>query len=291
MPWRYGVVPFGLASDSPITVFVRYKMFREIIDHGKSDMDREIMGILLGQAYICPLTERKYICIEAAIRSKLATGTSTKVVFDHDAWAEVLTKKEKEYPSLRVMGWYHTHPRMGVFFSQADEFCQKLAFTNRWQIGVTYDPASNSAGLFGWDENGSIALLDGFYELLDKDYTFSRIAGLGINWDFKNIAVRKQANKSKESHRRDASAGAVVTPPPSAVFMRQPQSLPVRQVSPPGSRRAEPASSGCVTVGERDTGRTVLKWALAAVIIMLLVAVALVIGQATKFVTITFPGM
>lgn len=42
-------------------------------------------------------------------------------------------------------------------------------------------------------------LLDGFYELLDRDYTFSRIAGLGINWDFKNIAVRKRTNKNKGS--------------------------------------------------------------------------------------------
>lgn len=59
---------------------------------------------------------KKYICIEAAIPSKLAIGTSTKVVFDHDAWAEILAKKERDYPSLRVTGWYHTHPRVGVFF-------------------------------------------------------------------------------------------------------------------------------------------------------------------------------
>jgi proteasome lid subunit RPN8/RPN11 len=286
MPWHHGVVPFGLPWDSQITVFIRYRVFRDISDHGKSGMDREIMGILLGQAYVCPLTEKKYVCIETAIPSKLAAGTSTNVVFDHDAWAEVLTIKEKDYPSLRVTGWYHTHPRMGVFFSPADEFCQKLAFTNRWQVGMTYDPARNSSGLFGWDENGGIALIDGFYELLDKDYTFSRIAGMGMNWDFKNVAVKKQTDKNRESRQRAASiAGAV------RASNQQPHISPSRQALPPDSRHAKPALSYGAAGADRDTGKAALKWALVVVILMLLITIALVIGQALEIVIITFPGM
>lgn len=61
IPWHYGVVPFGLPWDSQVTVFIRYTVFREISDHGKSDMEREIMGILLGQAYVCPLNEKIYL--------------------------------------------------------------------------------------------------------------------------------------------------------------------------------------------------------------------------------------
>jgi hypothetical protein len=42
---------------------------------------------------------------------------------------------------------------------------------------------------------------------------------------------------------------------------------------------------------DRDTGKAALKWALVVVILMLLITIALVIGQALEIVIITFPGM
>jgi len=196
MPWQKGVIPFGKPWDSEIILFFQSIVFKDIIDHGKSNLSREVMGILLGQIFTCPLSKKVHVIIDAAIPSRLAVGTGTKVVFDHDSWAEVLMKKERDYPLLQIVGWYHTHPAMGAFFSAADNFCHKLAFSNPWQIGITYDPTGNSGAIFGWDMN-NVTLIDGFYELLDTGFMFSKIANMGINWDFKNILLRKQPTREK----------------------------------------------------------------------------------------------
>jgi proteasome lid subunit RPN8/RPN11 len=268
MPWQDGVIPFGLPRDARTMVFLKPSALTVITKHGKSSVDKEVMGILLGHVFDCPVSKKRYDKVEVAIPSKLAKGTSTRVEFDHDAWAEVLAQKEILYPSMRIIGWYHTHPNLGAFYSSADEFCHKFAFPNAWQIGFTYDPVNNSGAFFGWDNDAAIALLEGFYELLESNYTFSRIANLGINWDFKRITVKRQERPGKAASN-SRSNDTPERHQHSSLLIAHPE--PVR-VSPMMQKRDNTGQQGFVDTS-KDWRKQVTciawKWALIIVLILL----------------------
>jgi proteasome lid subunit RPN8/RPN11 len=49
------------------------------------------------------------------------------------------------------VGWYHSHPGLGVFLSEQDRFIHKSFFGDEpWYIAVVFDPASGERGVFVW---------------------------------------------------------------------------------------------------------------------------------------------
>jgi proteasome lid subunit RPN8/RPN11 len=272
LPWQDGVIPFGLPGDARTMVFLKPSALTVITKHGKSSVDKEVMGILLGHVFDCPVSKKRYDKVEAAIPSKLAKGTGTRVEFDHDAWAEVLAQKEILYPSMRIIGWYHTHPNLGAFYSSADEFCHKFAFPMAWQIGFTYDPTNNSGAFFGWDNDTEVALLEGFYELLEPNYTFSRIANLGINWDFKRITVKRQERPGKaSSHSRNINTPERLQQ--STPLIANPE--PVR-VSHETQRRRSTVPQGFEdTAKDGSRPGNCLAWRRTLIIILILLLIAI----------------
>jgi len=54
------------------------------------------------------------------------------------------------YPGQRIVGWYHSHPRSGIFLSAHDLYVQSAFFAQSWQIGYVYDPVQAQRGFFGW---------------------------------------------------------------------------------------------------------------------------------------------
>jgi len=285
MPWQDGVIPFGLPRDAHTVVFLKPSVLTVITKHGKSSVDKEVMGMLLGHVFDCPVSKKRYAKVEVAIPSKLAKGTSTRVEFDHDAWAEVLAQKEILYPSMRIIGWYHTHPNLGAFYSSADEFCHKFAFPNAWQIGFTYDPINNSGAFFGWDNDADIALLEGFYELLESNYTFSRIANLGINWDFKRITVKRQERPGKaSSHSRNINAPERLQhgTPPTA----HPKPVGVSSMIQKRGNTGHQVLVDTAKDGSQPGNCLAWRWTLIIVLILLLIAIGILLFNMSN---LTFP--
>lgn len=281
MPWKEGIIPFGLPKDSPTLIFLRAAALTTIAKHGQSTVEKEVMGIIIGHVYYCPVLKIIYDRIEAAIPSKLARGTSTFVEFDHDAWAEVLAQKERQYSSMQIIGWYHTHPNYGAFFSTADEFCHKLAFPNAWQIGCTYDPINNSGALFGWNSEGKIALLEGFYELLEPNYTFSRIANLGINWDFNRITVKRLERSGKAfPNYKNVNSYAKhhnITP-----TMSQPERIIMKPKIQKSGKRLNRNLDNTAEDWQQPTNCIKWRWTLIFVLILLLTAIGILLFNMPK---------
>lgn len=87
----------------------------------------------------------------AAIEARDAVGDLTRLTFTHDAWEHVHRVIEERYPHCSIVGWYHSHPGHGVFFSEHDAFIHRNFFPAPWHIAVVVDPVSGSEGLFQWD--------------------------------------------------------------------------------------------------------------------------------------------
>ncbi len=54
------------------------------------------------------------------------------------------------FPGQRIVGWYHSHPRFGIFLSAHDLYMQSAFFAQPWQVGYVFDPVQAQRGFFGW---------------------------------------------------------------------------------------------------------------------------------------------
>lgn len=64
------------------------------------------------------------------------------------AWQEMLAVRAAHHADLRVVGWYHSHPGVGVSFSDADAFVQRYFFPADWQVACVIDPDRRDAQFF-----------------------------------------------------------------------------------------------------------------------------------------------
>ena len=115
--------------------------------------------------------------------------------FSEDIWTEMLEIKDSQFDNLRIVGWFHSHPGHGIFFSSKDIFIQQGYFNLPWQIAMIYDPYQNTGGFF-ISENKSVIQAPGFIELFDKNKSNSIINWTNLNPKKENSQKRKSFSKS-----------------------------------------------------------------------------------------------
>lgn len=151
-----------------VRVIVSQAALQQIDSHGRSNLYSELGGALLGRAY--QFQGRLYVEIQAALPVVSADHGPVHFTFTADTWRQLSRDREQHYPKLEIVGWFHTHPNLGVFYSADDVVVHSAAFTLPWQVGLVVDPAREEACFFAW-EGGELAPLPGFYELLDSQQT------------------------------------------------------------------------------------------------------------------------
>lgn len=157
-------------ADAEVVVMMRQTALRQIDDHGRSDVGVELGGLLLGNVY--QHEDRLYVDIEAALDAKSDKNGPVHFTFTADAWATAHQEREEHYPDLKIVGWFHTHPNLGVFYSGDDVVVHTTAFSLPWHVGLVLDPVRNTVALFGWVEDdvtqeNSLAPIQGWYELAE----------------------------------------------------------------------------------------------------------------------------
>jgi proteasome lid subunit RPN8/RPN11 len=145
-----------------LSVCVRPAAIDQLQDHAVSNTSVELGGVLLGYAY--RHEQRVFVEVQAAIPVQTADHGPVHFTFTADSWSQVHKDRAVRYPALNIIGWFHTHPGLGVFFSGDDVVVHKAAFTMPWHVGLVVDPLSKQAALFGWDA-GQVRSLPGLYEL------------------------------------------------------------------------------------------------------------------------------
>ncbi|MCU0227161.1 MAG: Mov34/MPN/PAD-1 family protein [Bryobacterales bacterium] len=129
---------------TPCPVVVDAAVVQAIRRHGRSSLDAEVCGVLIGEEI--PEGTR----IEAAIAGESAAQGGAHVTFTQDTWEHIYAVKDRDYPEKRIVGWYHTHPGFGIFLSKHDTFIHENFFSAPFQVAWVYDPHSEEEGCFGW---------------------------------------------------------------------------------------------------------------------------------------------
>ncbi|HIP70597.1 MAG TPA: hypothetical protein EYH05_04295 [Anaerolineae bacterium] len=137
----------------------------QIRAHSVSNLQSELGGVLLGRAY--RQDEGLIVEVQAALPAVTADSGPVHFTFTADAWSQIHKDKEAQYPDLDIVGWFHTHPGLQVFYSSDDVVVHTAAFRMPWHVGLVVDPLNSEACYFGWVD-GELAPLAGFYELTDQ---------------------------------------------------------------------------------------------------------------------------
>lgn len=153
-------------SQENIQVKIPAQVLNELESYARQDLVNEQGAILLGiwddDGFQITLN------IEAWIEAKYTDNQRANVTFTHETWTYVNKQHEANYPELKIVGWYHTHPGFGVFLSSYDRFIQENFFNEKWQIAMVTDPRMDSTGCFCWS-NGEIKECD--YHIIQKPFT------------------------------------------------------------------------------------------------------------------------
>ncbi len=157
----HGAVP---SADEPVIV-LHQSAVQQINAHAQSNVGTELGGALLGQAY--RYREGTIIEVKAALPAVSGDHGPVHFTFAADSWSKLQQDRAAHYPNLDIIGWFHTHPDLGVFYSADDVVVHSAAFTLPWHVGLVVDPIRHEASFFGW-RNGQIEPISGFYELPDQ---------------------------------------------------------------------------------------------------------------------------
>jgi proteasome lid subunit RPN8/RPN11 len=155
-----------------VSVFVTQAAYSRICVHSVSDMKNEVGGLLVGQWCLSDKHEQ-FIVVEHALPARHTRQGSVYLTFTQDSLVDLHDQIDTEYKDQKILGWYHTHPRMGLFLSHYDTWLHRNFFPEPWQVALVVEPLGAAGGFFVRQKQG---LLDptryfGFFEL---DGSFGR---------------------------------------------------------------------------------------------------------------------
>jgi proteasome lid subunit RPN8/RPN11 len=130
--------PVSSASGEPLRIALNGSAYAEIVAHAKATLDEEVCGVVVGE--FCEDDQGIWVDGKAAIRGTSSKQGSTHVTYTQETWQKIYEVKDRDYPNMAIVGWYHTHPGFGVEFSDMDRFIQQNFFRGPAQFALVQDP-------------------------------------------------------------------------------------------------------------------------------------------------------
>lgn len=124
--------------DEPVRIAMSAQASADVFAHAKQSLSAEVCGVLVGE--LCEDGLGVWVSVKAAIRGTSAKQGSTHVTYTQETWDKIYKVKDRDYPKLAIVGWYHTHPGFGVEFSDMDLFIQRNFFSGPSQFALVVDP-------------------------------------------------------------------------------------------------------------------------------------------------------
>jgi proteasome lid subunit RPN8/RPN11 len=193
-----------MVGEGEVVVILSQLALRQIAAHSNSNLDYEVGGALLGRAF--RNNGQVYLEVRAAMPAVTKDHGPVHFTFTADAWSQLHRDRSENYPNLDIVGWFHTHPDLGVFYSSDDVVVHSAAFTLPWHVGMVIDPLRKETGFFGWNM-GSLVPIAGFYELHDvQPYSL-------LDWKVVHTAVWDHPYEYGQQEIRERGSSTVYLPP------------------------------------------------------------------------------
>jgi len=136
--------------------------------------DEELGGLLMGEVYAegNQASGSRVVRVTQAVRSEDFASTGVSLRMERGVWDEA---RRRLGVQEMIVGWYHSHPGLGAFFSDTDRRTQRAFFPHAYSVGWVVDPlrgesawfvgpdsvspASIAYGVTGGDANDGVRML------------------------------------------------------------------------------------------------------------------------------------
>ncbi len=157
-PLHMPVLPAGVEQAEVAEVRIDPQAEAGVLAH-LAGHDTEAGGLLLGEAYARrdDVTSVALIRVRAGIAAADSTGTAFSLAMGSSVWRDAQAALQ---PGWRIVGWYHSHPGLGAFFSGTDRRTQRAFFAHPWSIGWVIDPIRGEQAWFLGPDSEPIERVD-----------------------------------------------------------------------------------------------------------------------------------
>jgi proteasome lid subunit RPN8/RPN11 len=142
--WR---TPAGSSVD--MLIVAHLSAYSAIHHQAAASLPNETGGFLVGRV-ACDQRGCWHVEIEQAVPVEPTSQNPVHFTF---TWRDVdRVRSYREGHGKALLGWYHTHPDLGIFLSETDlERTHRVLFSEPFQIALVYDPVRGRAGYFFWE--------------------------------------------------------------------------------------------------------------------------------------------
>lgn len=175
----------AVAGGSSRIKFAMAQTVAEAIDRfAAAEPKHEVGGLLLGKTR--ELSGSVLLLVEGHIEAKYTESRQGSVTFTHRAWEYMHAEKDRLFPELKIVGWFHTHPGFGIFLSSQDLFIHRFFFNSPQYLAYVVDPRKHLHGGFRWEDErivrcdpviGPIDFLRDFDKLTQEEQELRRRLG------------------------------------------------------------------------------------------------------------------
>jgi proteasome lid subunit RPN8/RPN11 len=150
-----------------VSVFLNRAAYIRISVHSCSSDTVEVGGVLVGDWCVDEETGEQFVVVKHALPARHTLQGSVYLTFTQDSLVDLHDQIEKRFEGERIVGWYHTHPRMGIFLSHYDTWLHRNFFPELWQVALVVEPYSSLGGFFIRQPDGGLNPTHyfGFYEV------------------------------------------------------------------------------------------------------------------------------
>ncbi len=143
--WRS---PAGAAVD--MVVVTHLDVYSTMHEHATAALPNETGGFLVGRVAYDGGARCWHLDIEHAVPVQPESQNPVHFTF---TWRDVdRVRSFREEQNKALIGWYHTHPDLGIFLSETDlERTHRVLFSEPFQVALVYDPVRGRAGYFFWE--------------------------------------------------------------------------------------------------------------------------------------------
>ena len=149
LPWRQPIAGVARGPVPTFTMYIMERTARAIDAHVRSraEAGEEALGLLVGDWAEDPMGLPFCVAMDAPTGPLEGSAVSARLT--PEGLAEVARTLAGIRYDYVVVGWYHSHPGMGVFMSATDVRTQRAGFPHPHQAALVVDPVSGEADAFG----------------------------------------------------------------------------------------------------------------------------------------------
>lgn len=109
--------------------------------------DEERGGLLLGEVYADgnDAVGSRVVRVTQAVPSQDFASTGVSLRMESGVWDEA---RRRLGVQEMIVGWYHSHPGLGAFFSDTDRRTQRAFFQHPYSVGWVVDPLRGESAWF-----------------------------------------------------------------------------------------------------------------------------------------------